>query len=483
MGNHKPLGQAIVDALPVTIAVIEQDGTIRAVNEAWKRFAQENSGGRDVTSTTDVGVNYLEVCRKAQGAFAEEAPPALIGIQHVLQRELAHFQLEYPCHSPTEQRWFLMSVTPLEQDQGAVIAHLNITERKLAEETMQQSEARVRRLIGSNILGIFFWRGRQITEANEIFLHMLGYTRQELLIGKLLWNTITPKKFEELDRKAIATMKRLGALPVPYEKEFFRKDGSCIPILIGAAFVDQAQQEGVAFVLDISERKELERRKDDFFGMVSHELKTPLSNMWILTSLLNKQLTEQGFLDLGGNLVQLGTQAQQLMKLLTDVLEVSQLQAGYLLYREEAFDMNALVREIVSMLQQVSPDHAIVITGTTDKPMRGDRARLGQVLTNLLTNAMKYSEGADPIDVLLASTDEHLMIRVRDYGIGIPAQEQGKIFERFYRVKSDRQESFPGFGLGLHISQEIVKRHGGAIEVESVEEKGSTFTIMLPFQM
>ena len=253
--------------------------------------------------------------------------------------------------------------------------------------------------------------------------------------------------------------------------------------MIGAAFVDQAQQEGVAFVLDISERKELERRKDDFFGMVSHELKTPLSNMWILTSLLNKQLTEQGFLDLGGNLVQLGTQAQQLMKLLTDVLEVSQLQAGYLLYREEAFDMNALVREIVSMLQQVSPDHAIVITGTVDKPMRGDRARLGQVLTNLLTNAMKYSEGADPIDVLLASTDEHLMIQVRDYGIGIPAEEQGKIFERFYRVKSDRQGSFPGFGLGLHISQEIVKRRGGVIEVESVEEKGSTFTIMLPFQM
>ena len=75
------------------------------------------------------------------------------------------------------------------------------------------------------------------------------------------------------------------------------------------------------------------------------------------------------------------------------------------------------------------------------------------------------------------------MIQVRDYGIGIPAQEQGKIFERFYRVKSDRQGSFPGFGLGLHISQEIVKRHGGVIEVESVEEKGSTFTIMLPFQM
>ena len=481
MENLEQFGQAVVDALAATIAVIEQDGTIRAVNEAWKRFARENRGSRDVTST-GVGVNYLEVCRKARGAFAEEAPPALIGIEHVLQGKQASFQLEYPCHSPTERRWFLMSVTPLKQSHGAVIAHLNITERKLAEEAVQRSEARVRRLIESNILGIFFWRDGQITEANEIFLQMLGYTRQELLTGKLLWNDLTPKKFKKLDQKAIVTMRRFGALPLPYEKEFFRKDGSRLPVLIGAAFVDQVQQEGVAFVLDISERKELERQKDDFFSMVSHELKTPLSSMWILTGMLNKQLMEQGFRDVDGNLVQLGTQAKQLMKLLTDVLEVSQLQAGYLLYTEEAFDMNALVREVVTVQQQASPDHAIVIIGTIDKPLRGDRDRLGQVLTNLLTNAIKYSVGTDPIEVLLASTDDQLTIRVRDYGIGIPTQEQGRVFAQFYRVQYGRQGSFPGFGLGLHISQKIIERHEGTIKVESVEEKGSTFTIMLPFR-
>jgi len=182
MDAPEQFGQAVVDALTATIAVIEQDGTIRAVNEAWKRFARENGGGRSVTST-GVGVNYLAVCRRAQGAFSEEAPHALIGIQHVLQGKQASFQLEYPCHSPTERRWFLMSVTPLKQSPGAVIAHLNITERKLAEEAVQRSEARARRLIESNILGIFFWRDGQITEANEIFLQLLGYTRQELLTG------------------------------------------------------------------------------------------------------------------------------------------------------------------------------------------------------------------------------------------------------------------------------------------------------------
>jgi signal transduction histidine kinase len=259
-----------------------------------------------------------------------------------------------------------------------------------------------------------------------------------------------------------------------------RKDGSSVSVLLGAAFLDEAQQEGVAFVLDISERKELERRKDDFLSMVSHELKTPLSNIWILTHLLTKQLTEQELQDPSGNLSLLGTQARQLMKMLTDVLEVSQLEAGYVLYTEEAFDFNLLVQQVVTTLQQVSPDHAIVVTGTVDRPVIGDRERLGQVLTNLLTNAIKYSVGTDKIDVVMTSTDEMLTICVRDYGVGIPPEQQHKLFERFYRAPNSRRATQPGFGMGLYISQEIIKRHRGTIEVESAEGKGSTFIVTLP---
>lgn len=469
--------QDILDALVDNIAVIDQGGNIRAVNEAWKRFARENGGSADL-SVMDVGVNYLAACKEGD-SFSEAA---LAGITGILKGKLAHFTLEYPCHSPTERRWFLMNVTPLAQRNGAVIAHINITGRKLAEESLQKSEARIRRLIESNILGVFFWRGELITEANEVFLNMSGYNRQELLEAKLRWNALTPAKYQELDRAAIQTLKQRGALPAPYEKEIWRKDNTTVPILIGAAYINEAEEEGVAFVLDISERKELERRKDDFFQMVSHELKTPLSNIWILTRLLNKQLTEQGFQDTRKNLAYIEVETRQLMKLLTDVLEVSQLQAGYLLYSEERFDMNVLAREIVGMLQQVSAEHCITISGAVPLLVQGDRTRLGQVLTNLLTNAIKYSRGNDPIDVIISSDDEWLTIQVRDYGVGIPIEQQEQIFERFYRSPHGKQSNAPGFGLGLYIAREIVNRHGGTLSVTSIEGKGSTFILTLPLR-
>jgi PAS domain S-box-containing protein len=475
------LSQAVLDALTANIAVIDAGGIIRMVNAAWRRFAQENSEGKDI-SATGVGTNYLEICKRAVEQANDDAGAALKGILGVLSGELSQFTLEYPCHSPLEKRWFLMNVTPLARHSGTVVAHINITGRKLAEEAVQRSEARIRRLIESNILGVFFWRGRHIIEANEIFLSMLGYSRQDLLAGKLRWTDLTPSKYRELDTQMIAVLKRLGALSTPYEKEFRRKDGTLLPILIGTAYIDEAQEEGVSFVLDLSERKELERQKDDFFHMVSHELKTPLSNIWILTRLLNKQLAEQGFQDASGNLAQLGIEARQLMKLLTDVLEVAQLQEGYALYTEEQFDMNVLVQEIVTTLQQVTPAHPIIVSGTINKPVIGDRFRIGQVLNNLLTNAIKYSNGHDPIHVLLSSTDEQLNISVRDYGPGIPREQQDKIFERFYRSQQSRRDGTPGFGLGLHISREIITRHGGTIQVESEEGKGSTFIVTLPLR-
>jgi signal transduction histidine kinase len=123
-----------------------------------------------------------------------------------------------------------------------------------------------------------------------------------------------------------------------------------------------------------------------------------------------------------------------------------------------------------------------VITDSTEALLRGDRDRLGQVVTNLLTNAIKYSLGTDPIDVLVASTPETLTISVRDYGVGIPPEQQSRIFERFYRAQNPAQASAPGFGMGLYISREIVKRHGGQITVDSEEGKGSTFTVVLPLK-
>ncbi len=355
----------------------------------------------------------------------------------------------------------------------------DITEQKRVQEALQRVQLRAQRLMESNIIGVFIADEDTILESNEAFLEMVGYSREDLHNTKINWSSMTPSHYALLSQKALQEVRERGACTA-FEKEYIRKDGRHVPILIGAARLQEEPLQWVCFVLDISERKALEQRKDAFLSMVSHELKTPLSNIWMLTHLLRKQLTAEGFQDPGRNLSQLGTQARQLMKLLTDVLEVSQLEAGYLLYAEEPFDVHSLLQEIVTTLQQVSPEHPIVVTGTADTPVTGDRDRLGQVLTNLLTNAIKYSLGTGTIDVFLASTDEVLTICVRDYGIGISREQQSKIFERFYRAQSGTQGYFPGFGMGLYISSEIVKRHGGRITVESEEGKGSAFTVTLP---
>src|SRR5262249_4967113 len=139
--KSEALNQSVLGSLAAHIAVLDLDGNIIAINEAWKRFADENGCDSDATG---VGMNYLEVCRQAQDRHDDEAGKALNGIQQVLEGTLRDFVLEYPCHSPDQKRWFLMSVTPLVGERaGAVVTHTNITERKRIEEALQESEERL----------------------------------------------------------------------------------------------------------------------------------------------------------------------------------------------------------------------------------------------------------------------------------------------------------------------------------------------------
>ena len=132
------------------------------------------------------------------------------------------------------------------------------------------------------------------------------------------------------------------------------------------------------------------------------------------------------------------------------------------------------------MVQHNSRTHTITLQGSSHKHIIGDSERLSQVFVNLLSNAIKYSPRADRVDVQIASTSETVTISVRDYGIGIDPKHQDKLFERFYRVSSSQDKTFPGLGIGLYIVHEIIQRHGGTITVESDEGKGATFSVSLP---
>jgi len=230
----------------------------------------------------------------------------------------------------------------------------------------------------------------------------------------------------------------------------------------------------------LTERMELEQRKNTFIGMASHELKTPITSLKGFTQLLKRKMEKQDMQGSSKLLASMETQITRLTKLIDDLLDVAKIEAGNLEYAEEPIELDALLQVIVETIHQTSSTHTITIHGTAQKQVIGDGDRLGQVFINLITNAIKYSPNAKTVDVSITNADDEVVVSVRDYGVGIPQEHQSKVFERFYRVYDATGKNFPGLGMGLHISYEIVKRHNGKIWVESSEGKGSTFFVSLP---
>ena len=245
-------------------------------------------------------------------------------------------------------------------------------------------------------------------------------------------------------------------------------------------FNDRGQVEFVIIVYtDLTEQKELEQRKDHFISMASHELKTPLTVLRVYTQLLLDKCKAEGRQDVVPHLSKMNDQITKLTNLVVDLLDISKMQAGQIDMTREAVDMQTLAREIVESLRPTT-GHRLLIEGEAPGTITGDRERLGQVLIILLNNAIKYSPQADTVVVRLSRTTETLTVAVQDFGIGIGQEHQAKLFQRFYRVLSKQDKTFPGMGIGLYIAHEIIQRHGGKMWVESAEGSGSTFFFALP---
>ncbi len=232
---------------------------------------------------------------------------------------------------------------------------------------------------------------------------------------------------------------------------------------------------------DITERKQIENRKDDFISMASHELKTPVTSVKAFAQILQK-LPEIQNTKSKVYLEKMDTQINKLTKLIIDLLDVSKIHKGKLDFREEKFDFDQLVEETVDTISQTVSTHRILIEGKTNSKIIGDTDRISQVIINLLTNAVKYSPKADEVIVRLARSNNTVIMAVQDFGIGIPVNHQQKIFERFYRVNESEDRSFAGLGIGLYISSEIISRHGGEMFVKSKTGEGSIFSFILPIK-
>lgn len=232
---------------------------------------------------------------------------------------------------------------------------------------------------------------------------------------------------------------------------------------------------------ELEYRNTMEKRKDEFISIATHELKTPITSLQVFAQILQKKLHEKGDQQSKLYSERITKQVTRLTELINDLLDVSRLQLGKLKFEKTAFDLNHMVREVVESLKQTTDNHTITIKGKIKKSVYGDEDRITQVMINLLSNAIKYSPNGKKIIITLKNELRFATVNVQDFGIGISDEHKTHVFERFYRAYGESEKNFPGLGMGLFISQEIMRRHRGKLGFTSKEGKGSTFFFSMPY--
>ena len=230
---------------------------------------------------------------------------------------------------------------------------------------------------------------------------------------------------------------------------------------------------------NIHEFKNLVAQKDTFLGIASHELKTPLTSLKLYAQVLERMLKKTGDEKNAQFAKKMDLQVIKLTSLIGDLLDVTKINSGKIHLNQDVFHFEKLVLETVEELQ-MSTMHKIEMKSEHVGMVFADRERISQVITNLISNAIKYSPEADKIVIDVTGNENETVFTVHDFGIGMPEEKKDRVFEQYYRVSGDEQSTFPGLGLGLYIAAQIVERSHGKIWVNSVLGKGSTFSFSLP---
>lgn len=236
-----------------------------------------------------------------------------------------------------------------------------------------------------------------------------------------------------------------------------------------------------ALLEEIEFRKAAESKKDEFISIASHELKTPLTSVKGYIQLLERGLAKGDIELVKSHLSKAQIQLEKLNGLIADLLDISKIESGKLKFNKQYFDLDLLLDGIVEVLHQSNPEFKITKEGRVNTPIFADEMRIEQVVVNFLTNAIKYSPGASEAKLSVRLQNNELYVGVKDFGIGMRPEQVQRVFEKFYRVE-ETSERFQGLGIGLYISSEIIKRHGGQISVKSTYGEGSEFYFTIPIE-
>jgi PAS domain S-box-containing protein len=369
-------------------------------------------------------------------------------------------------------------------------------------DDLQEREARIRRLVDSNIIGIFIWNfdGR-IIDANDAFLRIVGCGREDLKADHLSWMELTPPEWRDQTARTLVELSVKGAVQ-PEEQEYFRKDGSRVPVVVGRAVFEGRPNEGVGFVLDLTERKRAEaeaRESEQRYGEVqmelahanrvatmgqlsasiAHEINQPLGAAvtyadaalrWLGANPPNLEEVREAL----GLILESGVRAGEVMDRIRALVKKAPPQKASL-------EINEVILEVIALISREIEKNGISAQTQLAESLpaiQGDRVQLQQVILNLLINAIEAMSGMSegPRELLLstARSDTSVVVSVRDSGPGLAPESVERLFESFYTTKPG------GLGMGLSICRSIIEAHGGRLSARANEPRGAVFQFTLP---
>jgi PAS domain S-box-containing protein len=490
----------VLDSLPHNIAVISATGVVLSINRQWQSFAVENDGSRAFVS---VGANYLAVSRSAAERGDRYARDALQGLESLLRGEQTSFEMEYPCHAPNQERWFVMHAARAESAPAAVvISHTDITERKRALDAFRESEERFASFM-RNLPGLAWIKDLQgrYLYATETTMRAFR-TTQEKLYGNTddrIFDAETAAQFRRNDEKALTSEKGVisvetlaqddGRIHHSIVSKFPIKDADDVPCAVGGVAIDITERvEAERQLRDATKRlQEADRRKDEFLATLAHELRNPLAPIYNAVSLLRRDAVDSGWNERRLKLLSMAErQIHHLIRLVDDLLEVSRISCGKIALKKQDMDLAEALRNAIDVAAPVLAErgHKLDLS-VPDEPLivSADSVRLTQIFANLLNNAANYTEPGGVISVEARRGRDEAIVAVRDSGVGIAADMLPRIFDLFTQVDQSSGPRRAGLGIGLALVRSLVEMHGGRVEAQSDGVgQGSVFTVRLPLR-